>query len=686
MLSNTTILNHYTRLIIAFILLLTYSLLSSCKQEEASATRTQSWKTDRSLDDLTEPEQDALLLEVYEQSLKLRNTPENRSYLDSVATLFNDYEKEDYYIKTASKLIAFAKADRDSLVLGSIYSNLAIHYENTSQFDSSFSYFDKAERLYTQLGNTKRSAEMIIGKASILYDFGIYIESESEAIRAINVKQPLENLPIQYETYQLLGLILTELHEYDTALNYFQKTGEILHQIERRNIFKPTEVPEAYAALYNNIAGVFELKKQFKESIAYYDKALNLKQINEINPLLLAALINNRARSHIQLGNTKHILDELQKSLEIRKTFGHPHYLNMSYLTFGDYYVLQQDTLTALRYIQKAFENAQAIDNLIDEKEALQQFIKLDKKNLQCYNESYITLSEKIRNRDRLAQNKFARIAYETEQIENQMVQLRKRNRNTVTIIILVVALVFSVFGLQARNKRIRFESEKKLADQKFYELMSQQHEKQEHAKEEERQRIARELHDGVVNRVFTTRFNLMQLPSEMTEHKELLVQELEQAEQDIRAVSHRLIREFDFNHTPFKNLIADLVQIQKNQDQTQFTLSTDSGINWNGLTLNQKAQLYRILQELLQNVNKYAQAHHCQVWFLKEGDTLKVKVLDDGIGFDSRKGASGIGLQNVKSRVASIRGTVTITSRSGLGTEIEISLPLNPDTPNELY
>ncbi|SFJ65368.1 tetratricopeptide repeat-containing sensor histidine kinase [Myroides guanonis] len=658
--------------------ILTLLFLNSCKKDLKNSHLKINSLNEIQIDSLTIEEQDSVLSQLFENSLDLKNNQESRAYLIELASFLDEYGDDEHYVKILHRLKTFLTEEKDTLKLGKLYNEFGIHYESLSKFDSAYSYFDRAEKQYQLLGDKLKIGKMAISKASILYDFGIYTESESEAIRALEYFQAANTIEFNYECFHLLGLILCELKEFETSLHYYDKTLESLRYIEQNHLFTPKEITEAYAALYNNIAGVYELKESYKEATIEYEKAFNLENIEQVNPLLYAALLNNRATTKMELGNTDNVLEDLTKAQNIRDSLSQPHELNMSYLRISEYYAIEKDTATALNYAYKAYNNAKRIKNLLDQREALQYLIRLDRTKQLKYNQEYVTVSDKIRSKERQTQHKFARIAYETEQIENQVKLLQIRNRNTIGIASLATLLLLGIVGLlrmKYRNRRLQHQNAQQQADEKIYQMILHQQELSERAKNEERQRIALELHDGVVNRIFTTRFNLMQLESPMHDYKNLLIDELQKAEIDIRNVSHRLTEKGEFKNATFKSMVEDLINKQKNSFDTKFTLSLDQAVNWSLFSLNERLQIFRILQELLQNVNKYSKASQCTVWFLKKENDLVIKIIDNGIGFDQNTKSKGIGFSNIQERAKSISANLTITSKIGSGTQITLIL-----------
>ena len=81
-------------------------------------------------------------------------------------------------------------------------------------------------------------------------------------------------------------------------------------------------------------------------------------------------------------------------------------------------------------------------------------------------------------------------------------------------------------------------------------------------------------------------------------------------------------------------------------------------------------------MQESLQNCIKHAKATKVDLLFESEGDHVRIIVLDNGVGFDQKKGKRGIGLKNINSRLEKLKGTYDIQSKIGQGTKVIVTIP----------
>ena len=156
-----------------------------------------------------------------------------------------------------------------------------------------------------------------------------------------------------------------------------------------------------------------------------------------------------------------------------------------------------------------------------------------------------------------------------------------------------------------------------------------------------------------------------------------IILSELKNIEQDIREISHDLNREKYVLINNFIAIVNNLLEEQKNTYKTNLTSNIDEKIKWESVNNSVKINLYRVLQESLQNINKYANASNIVVEFKRDGDEIRLKITDDGIGFEINGKKKGIGLQNMLSRVNECNGVFDIKSKKGKGTSIIITLPI---------
>ncbi len=199
----------------------------------------------------------------------------------------------------------------------------------------------------------------------------------------------------------------------------------------------------------------------------------------------------------------------------------------------------------------------------------------------------------------------------------------------------------------------------------------------------EERERISKDLHDGIIQSIYATGLGLEDSIQLVNEDPVKATQRLEQAIEDLNDVI-KDVRNYIFNLQPEvlhgKNLgqaLADLVKGIRINSLVDADLVADKAID-EVLSHEQRTHLFHIAREALANVAKHAQASRVQVELLPASQRLVLSVNDNGVGFDPRRtSAQGQGLRNMANRVELLEGDLRIESGIGRGTHLVVTIPL---------
>lgn len=200
-------------------------------------------------------------------------------------------------------------------------------------------------------------------------------------------------------------------------------------------------------------------------------------------------------------------------------------------------------------------------------------------------------------------------------------------------------------------------------------------------AEEEERNRIAKDLHDSIVQKLvacgmFTQ--NLKQLVEgepELEEEVETLARLIHNISNETRDLSHNL-KSAEFEMSSLSHLVSQLTRQLTKESEIKFIFNNflDEA---DGLGTNLKVHVYRILQELSNNVIKHSDAKRAVVNIEMVNTTLYITFFDDGKGFDvANAEKKGIGLRNIKSRVYRLHGSISFEKNEGGIIQVHIELP----------
>jgi PAS domain S-box-containing protein len=195
-------------------------------------------------------------------------------------------------------------------------------------------------------------------------------------------------------------------------------------------------------------------------------------------------------------------------------------------------------------------------------------------------------------------------------------------------------------------------------------------------AQEKERNYLGQELHDNINQILAGTKMFLSIAGNKNKEVGELVkypMELLDKSIEEIRTLCHKMV-------TPLKDVnLEELIQDilykfdRATKIKTSFRYSVPNGTLSDELQLN----IYRIIQELFNNIHKYSAAKKVSIALIADNKNIALTVMDDGRGFNPEKKRIGIGISNVTNRVESFNGSIAIESSEGCGCKINITIPL---------
>lgn len=193
-------------------------------------------------------------------------------------------------------------------------------------------------------------------------------------------------------------------------------------------------------------------------------------------------------------------------------------------------------------------------------------------------------------------------------------------------------------------------------------------------AQEKEREEIGRELHDNVNQILASSRLYLGLVKSNGTAYKSYIEESdllIDSAIREIRQLSHTLIPPAMTEASLEKSIdsLITIVQEGSGMEVEKHLDKMDSSV----MSEQLKLTIYRILQEQMNNILKYAKASKVQLKIEQQADRIVMQIIDDGIGFDVTQKTGGVGLLNIRTRASLVNGAVTIKSSVGNGCELNV-------------
>ncbi len=615
--------------------------------------------------------------------VKQKNDSINRVNLFKIANRYYNMNDFKSYHAISQLVLDRSISSKDSASIAKAYIYLGDYYSSKVISDSAFRNYFLAQKIYLQINDQYNLAKTLLSKASLQYNESDFFESEISVFKALSILKNQKNVNDQlYECYNLLGILYNEREEYEKALEYQNKA---LNTLNDKSI--PADL-QLKATSLNNIGFVYMRMKNYKQAIVYFEKGLQEKNLFEEKTILYAMLLDNLAYSKLKSERLDGLPDQFYRSLKIRDSLGLKMAKISNQIHLSEYYAFKRDTFRAIQFSKQALLLSRSSDKLANTLLALKQIAVVDPRNASKYSREYILLNDKMLKAERNMGEKFSRIEYETSEIKDQNSNLQERNRTLIYVfsICTLIGLFFYVYKTQqAKNRELLFKQQQQIANEDIYNLMISQQNEIESTRINEKKRVAQELHDGVLGRMFGVRISLDSLDkideTEAADKRKKYLAELKNIEEDIREISHDLNREKSELINNFILILNKLFENQRNIYPSKLEVSFDNQIKWESISNMVKINLYRIVQEALQNCNKYAKANLIKIEFKKHKEDVILSILDDGAGFNTKRTKNGIGLHNIEYRAKECNGTVIIKSVKGEGTLLIIKVPIDPNS-----
>jgi two-component system sensor histidine kinase DegS len=358
---------------------------------------------------------------------------------------------------------------------------------------------------------------------------------------------------------------------------------------------------------------------------------------------------------HALHGKLKGAENEVKSSIKLGATLEDDEVLLNGYYTLTSIYEMQGNATDAVKSLEGLKSKLEKMGVLGDPTFLKEQFSNSD------LTVSLALINAKINNFNR--------------QIENE--QVAKNNQrlyNGLWISALLVVLIGSILlYIRQKNKLLQEKLNTVLKAQEV-EFMKVRIEGEEIG----RQRIARQIHDGVGGLLVSAKWNLESALEEISNKETKVAARLnenlrlqENSYKELRRVVYELERE----DTPWWEDLQKFYQELDNPNKTKiqfYTYNLDKRI---GGSIGEEARL--MVQEIVTNALKHAKASEITVQINQINDELGIIIEDNGIGFDAERVNKGIGLQSLDERCAKLGGSISFETGKGAGTTVFVDIPL---------
>lgn len=484
------------------------------------------------------------------------------------------------------------------------------------------------------------------------------------------------------ETYAGLGATFSSSGDYMQALHYFEKMKALAVAYRDTN--------QINMAL-SNIVNVYMDMKDYEKVKALGPEALavarKLKYYNyqSATANALAVAMNEEGNYKVALIYGKEAYGSALKDKRFDEQISGSYTLGYTYLKMKNYGEAEHYLLPAVQLARSRGR----VDNIAEAYSQLADIYSHTGRYREAYEyvELYSRIRDSLRGKESAERYAHVELKYRTaekdRQLARQQLQLNQkehklRDKNIwIGGISLSGLFVLLILAGRYRNKQ-------KLQRKQLQNLRQQQEIERLHSRmqgeEVERERIARELHDGVSVLLAAAKMNYMSLSKEYTvldssETYQEVLRLLNGTLLELRSVSYNLVPELLIRQSLPAAVQAFCELMQKGH---QLRIGMQAYGSYLALDPRFSYAVYRIVQELVHNIVKHARATEVLIQMILHDDQLHLAAEDNGVGFVEEQSAAGMGLQNLRSRVAELQGQLSFSSIPGTGTTVEIEIPVH--------
>lgn len=530
---------------------------------------------------------------------------------------------------------------------------------------------EESAKIHYDLGEAKSYSNLSL----VYYYQGKYEKDLAYSLKAIHIFEKLNDLENLSLEWGELGYRMKK-RNLEKAIQYMQKSKQIA---EKNNLQKPL------LSIYNNYGVLKEMKVEYDSALFYYKKGLALKQ--KINDQLgIPYSLNNIAGVFVLRKQFDKAEENYQKALEIRKKINDTVGIAENYSYLGDMHLMQKDFKKAIGFYQKSTEItdkhkylglsqdsyrkiSECYENLGDHQNALQNFKK------------FAALKDSLINQETNSKIAELEVKFDTNEKEKQLLQ--KQAEVETSRIKFSVAIVFAILASIIGFLFYRQQRLKNKQQHQEFELKSAMAQIESQNKlQEQRLSISRDLHDNIgaqltfiISSLENTKFGIPNLETAVEKRLDKISDFTRNTIVELRDTIWAM-NKADFTMEDLSSRIFNFIEHAQSANQNiLFNFSIDEKLKKLKFSSLVGVNLYRTIQESVNNAMKYANAHHIVINAEKFQEGLKIEIKDDGKGFDTEKVDVGNGLLNMKKRMEEIGGNFVIHSEIGKGTSINVEL-----------
>lgn len=569
------------------------------------------------------------------------------------------------------------------------YRRLSTAHKYLGNSDSALLFIDSSLFMEIAADRPFRLGNVYLNKGRLLQSLSRFIDAISNYQRAVETFEICDSIEYVAKAYSSIGEVHETINDTTAARTNYLKSLKL-----RKALGNPINLSRSMLNLgiYYSKTGAFKKAKFFVRSYKEVHLRLGIK-----------ASAYNVGKANGVLGNICFDMGQLDSAaiyfaLDIRS----PHGVNSIELkhNLGVLLVSLERPDSALSYLRRSASMASEVGNrrllatcwenmgsAFELKGDFETALDFERKS-RILSDSLLSLS--VRTQVKEIQEKYDNQKLTSEKLQAQQAQKEEETKNQrlmIAAISLGALLVIAILITTLYKQRLTAKNQMAIKDQEIHRKQLDELVKEKElervtslmeGQEKERARIARELHDGLGSLLATVKHHYQTVEDKMDQGQD-------QFESANRLLDDACVEVRRISHDMASNVLSKFGLIAALQDYVETIASSGaiklelkvSGVN-DRLENSKEIHLFRIVQELVSNVLKHAEATSATIHFTAHQDSLNVLVEDNGKGFDTKEMGQrdGMGMANLGARVAHLEGTLDIDSSLGKGTTVIIEVP----------
>ncbi|MCB9298549.1 MAG: tetratricopeptide repeat protein [Lewinellaceae bacterium] len=598
-----------------------------------------------------------------------------------------DKERAVSYLREG---LVWAEVLKDPDKAGAVCEELYNQYRYAGQNDSAEVYFQAFIRIKEEQGDTIELIGDYSAYGGYQEGLGRYTVAQKHLIRALQLAEAVRDTFSMMGLYTHIGAVFKAQRDWDSALSYARKAARFARS---RNM------PGIEAANLKNQADILVETGRPAAAIPDYRRALGLfLQLN--NPISAAevqiSLLNLKEKGYPAAGqDAGEAIRILREALAVRKKINDRPNMLHTQLVLARLELWQGRYARAEALLQEALRWSSDMDSQNSRAEAYSLLARTraatgDFQNAYRYQEQHRILQDSILSRQNITLIQELEVKYQAEKKDRALAERQARAEQLEAEVqkkyyqVVLLAVGSTLASLVAGLLFFLFRYNKRLHLHRLQLIRKEQEARRLQAaiegEEKERKRLARELHDGLGAVLATAKMQISALadyvPAVQLSHSYAKAGNLiDEACRSVREISHNLTPdileqhglEFALQHLCDSTAKAHRIEVDFIPYGLEAPIPEPASI-----------AVYRITQELLKNITQHAGACSVIVQATVEDGWLLLIVEDDGRGFELHNGfTGGIGLSNMRSRVAYLGGRLDIDTAPEQGSTFSVEIPL---------